>query len=207
VTIPFLGWGAEFVDYDNDGWLDILAANGHVYPQVDRHSAFTSYQQRTLLFRNLGNLKFDDVSGNLGQGFTRPKSSRGAAVGDLFNEGGMDIVLLNVDDAPTILRNRGAKKAGHWISLRLVGDPSRNTPREAIGTIVFCDAGGGRQKGEVASGRSYVSQSDLRVHFGLGSATRVDRLEIQWANADLETVPIPAVDRMFTVVQGKGIQP
>jgi len=206
ITIPFLGWGAEFLDYDNDGWLDLLAANGHVYPQVDKHSAFTSYRQRTLLFRNTGNQRFVDVSGSLGQGLTRPKSSRGAAVGDLFNDGGLDIALINVDEPPTLLRNRGANRAGHWIKLRLVGDPSRKTPRDAIGTVVFCEAGGFRQKAEVASGRSYVSQSDLRAHFGLGSAIRVEKLQILWANSSPETVPIPAVDRIYTVVQGKGLQ-
>jgi hypothetical protein len=207
ITIPFLGWGAEFLDYDNDGWLDILAANGHVYPQVDSHSAFTTYRQRTLLFRSLGGRRFVDVSGSLGPGLTNPKSSRGAAVGDLFNDGDLDIVLLNMDDQPTLLRNRGGAKAGHWIGLKLAGDPARKTPRDAIGTTVFCEAGGFRQKAEVASGRGYVSQSDLRVHFGLGIATRVDKLEIHWANSPPETVSIPAVDRIYKIVQGKGIQP
>lgn len=205
VTIPFLGWGAEFLDYDNDGWLDILAANGHVYPQVDKHSAFTTYRQRTLLFRNLGNRSFADVGGSLGPGINRPKSSRGAAVADLFNDGDLDIVLSNMDDAPTLLRNRGGNNAGHWITLKLAGDPARKTPRDAIGTVVYCEAGGGRQKAEVASGRGYISQSDLRVHFGLGASTKVEKLEIHWANAAVETVAIPAVDRMFTVVQGHGI--
>lgn len=206
VTIPFLGWGTEFLDYDNDGWLDLLAANGHVYPQVDRHSSFTTYRQRTLLFRNLGDAKFEDVGGNLGPGINQPRSARGAAIGDLFNDGSLAIVLNNVDDPPTLLRNRGAAKAGHWLELKLVGDPARKTPRDAIGSVVFCASGGSRQKAEVASGRSYLSQSDLRIHFGLGAATRVDRLEILWANGAAETVAIPAVDRLFTVVQGKGIQ-
>jgi hypothetical protein len=207
ITIPFLGWGAAFLDYDNDGWLDIVAGNGHVYPQVDKHSAFTTYRQRTLLFRNLGNKKFADVGGSLGTGINKPKSSRGLAVADLFNAGGLDLVLSNMDDQATLLRNRGASQAGHWISLKLVGDPAHKTPRDAIGTVVFCDAGGARQKGEVASGRSYISQSDLRIHFGLGASTRVEKLEIHWANGATENVAIPSVDRMFTVVQGKGIQP
>lgn len=206
ITIPFLGWGAEFFDYDNDGWLDILAANGHVYPQVDKHSAFTTYRQRTLLFRNLGNKKFADVGGSLGPGINKPKSSRGAAVGDLFNDGALDIVLSNMDEPPTILRNRGGSKAGHWVTLKLVGDPSRKTPLDAIGTVVYGEAGGARQKAEVASGRGYISQSDMRVHFGLGASTRIDKIEIHWANSATEIVAIPAVDRMFTLVQGKGIQ-
>lgn len=205
-TIPFLGWGAEFLDYDNDGWLDILAANGHVYPQVDRIRSSTSYQQRALLFRNLRNGRFADVSGSLGVGFTKPKSSRGAAVGDLFNDGGLDIVLNILDSPPALLRNRGANRAGHWVSLKLVGDPTLKTPRDAIGTVVFCHGGGFRQRGEVASGRGYISQSDLRVHFGLGSSARVEKLEIVWPNGLRETLAVPAVDRFFTIVQGKGIQ-
>jgi hypothetical protein len=206
ITIPFLGWGAEFLDYDNDGWLDILAANGHIYPQMDRASQFTSYQQRTLLFRNLHNGRFADVAGSLGPGINRPKASRGAAVADLFNTGALDIVLNNIDSAPTLLRNRGGNRAGHWISLKLQGDPRRKTPRDAIGTVVICSAGGFRQRAEVASGRGYISQSDLRIHFGLGSADRVDSLEIRWANAPSETLALPGVDRAYTIVQGKGVQ-
>jgi hypothetical protein len=206
VTIPFLGWGAEFLDYDNDGWLDILAANGHVYPQMDRASQFTSYEQRTQLFRNLHSNKFVDVSGNLGAGMTRPKASRGAAVADLFNAGSLDIVLSNMDSAPTMLRNRGANRAGHWIGLKLEGDPARKTPRDAIGSVVFCTAGGFRQRAEIASGRGYISQSDLRIHFGLGSVDHVDKLEVLWANGGRDTVTIPNVDRFYTIVQGKGIR-
>jgi hypothetical protein len=206
LTIPFLGWGTQFLDYDNDGWLDILAANGHVYPQVDAHSRFTSFRQRTLLVRNLHNNKFVDVTGSLGPGVVKPKSSRGAVVGDLFNDGDLDIVLINVDEPPTLLRNRGGSSAGNWISLQLIGDPAKQTPRDAIGSVVFCEAGGFRQRGEVASGRSYVSQSDLRVHFGLGAAERVDKLDIRWSNGKSETVVIPAVNKFYTVRQGEGIR-
>jgi hypothetical protein len=155
----------------------------------------------------LGNQKFVDVGGNLGPAINKPRSSRGVAVGDLFNSGNVDIVLNNMDDAPALLRNQGASKAGHWISLKLAGDPRLKTPRDAIGTRVFCTAGGARQKAEVASGRSYISQSDLRVHFGLGQAAKVEKLEIHWANAAVETVALPGVDRSFTIAQGKGIQP
>jgi hypothetical protein len=112
-----------------------------------------------------------------------------------------------MDDQPTLLRNQGGAKAGHWIELKLTGTPVNKTPRDAIGTVVFCEAGGFRQKAEVASGRGYVSQSDLRVHFGLGAATQVDKLEIHWANSTPETILIPSVDRIYNVVQGKGIQP
>ena len=205
VTLPFLGWGAAFLDYDNDGFLDILAANGHTYPQIDRRHSVTSYRQRTFIFRNLGGRRFADVGGNLGPAMNRPRSSRGAAVGDIDNDGDLDIVLNNLDEPPTLLRNEGGNQAGHWISLKLVGDPEQKTPRDAIGTVVFCEAGGARQRGEVASGRSYISQSDLRVHFGLGKEEAVDRLEIRWSNGNTEEVKIPKVDRAYTITQGKGV--
>ena len=206
VTLPFLGWGTEFFDHDNDGWLDILAANGHIFPQADPASWGTSYLQRTLLFRNLGAGKFVDVSGSLGSGFTSPKSSRGAAVGDLFNDGGLDVVLNNLDGAPTVLRNRRAGDPGHWITVRLVGNPALKTPRDAIGAVVFCRAGGFRQRGEVASGRGYLSQGDLRVHFGLGAAKQVDHLDIIWPNGPRESYTLTSVDRILVIEQGKGIR-
>ena len=206
VTLPFLGWGTEFFDYDNDGWLDILAANGHIFPQADPATWGTSYKQRTLLFRNLGNGRFADVSGSSGSGFARPKASRGAAVGDLFNEGGLDVVLNNLDGTPTLLRNRGAGITGHWITVRLVGDPAMKTPRDAIGSVVFCRAGGFRQRGEVSSGRGYLSQSDLRIHFGLGTAKAVDGLDVVWSNGQRETHALSSVDRLFVIEQGKGIR-
>ncbi len=206
ITFPFLGWGAEFLDYDNDGWLDILTANGHIYPQADGSSWNTSYRQRPLLFRNCRNGRFADVSGNLGAGFCRPRSSRGSAVGDLFNDGSLDLVFNVIDDQPALLRNRGGNRARHWITFKLTGDPARRTPRDAIGAIVFCTAGGFRQRGEVASGRSYLSQDDLRIHFGLGRAERVDRLEVLWPGGFHETIRVPGVDRLFHILEGKGIQ-
>ena len=206
VTLPFLGWGTQFFDHDNDGWLDLLAANGHIFPQANPASWGTSYLQRTLLFRNLGDGKFADVSGSLGSGFTRPKSSRGAAVGDLFNNGGLDIVLNNLDGRPTVLRNELAGDEGHWITVRLIGNPELRTPRDAIGAVVFCRAGRFRQRGEVASGGGYLSQSDLRVHFGLGAAKKIDDLEIIWSNGQRENFTISPVDRILVIEQGKGIR-
>ena len=111
VTMPFLGWGTEFIDYDNDGWLDLFAANGHVFPQADPSSWGTSYSQRPLLFRNMGSGRFVDVSGNMAPSFSKPRSSRGAAKGDLFNDGTVDVVMNNLDSEPTVFRNRGAETA------------------------------------------------------------------------------------------------
>ena len=206
VTLPFLGWGAEFLDYDNDGWLDIFAANGHAYPQIDRHGSRTSYRQRALLFRNLNGKKFEEVTANAGGAAVRPRTGRGAAVGDVDNDGDLDIVLNNLDAAPTLLRNEGGHSAGRWITLKLVGDPTRHTPRDAIGAVVYCESEGARQKAEVASGRGYISQSDLRVHFGLGSAERVEKIEVLWPNGEKEAVELRGVDDFYTIIQGKGLQ-
>lgn len=203
-TLPFLGWGTEFFDYDNDGWLDILAANGHIFPQANPESWGTSYMQRTLLFRNLHNGRFVDVSGSLGTGFNRPKNSRGAAIGDLFNDGSLDIVLNNLDGRPTVLRNHRSGPAGHWIIVKLIGNTALGMPRDAIGAVVFCEAGGLRQRGEVASGRGYLSQSDLRIHFGLGEAEEIERLEVIWPGGLRETYTPSSVDQVLVIEHGQG---
>jgi hypothetical protein len=205
-SIPFLGWGDAFLDYDNDGWLDLVVGNGHVYPIVDQFDWNTSYRQRTLLFRNLQG-KFVEVAGSAGAGLTVPRATRGLATGDVDNDGDIDVVLNNLDEAPTLLRNDGGSQAGHWLTVRLVGDPSKRCPRDGIGSVVFCTAGGLRRRGEVASGRSQISQSDLRVHFGLGAATRVERLEVRWANGTTVAYDVPGVDRLVVIDQARGIIP
>ena len=201
-SIPFLGWGTSFLDYDNDGWLDLLVVNGHVYPLVDRMDWNTSYAQRALLFRNLGNGRFEDVGLAAGPGLTTPRVARGSAVADFDNDGGLDIVVNDIDSAPALLRNDGTGR-GHWLTLRLVGDPASKCPRDAIGSAVFVTAGGRRMRGEVASGRGQISQSDLRVHFGLGSATEVTALEVRWANGQTVRYPPPAIDSIVTIDQSK----
>jgi len=203
VTLPFLGWGTNFFDYDNDGRLDLLVANGHVYPAVDGADWGTSYKQRLLLFRNQG--KFYEVGSSAGEALYLPRSARGSAVGDFDNDGDLDLLLNNMDDPPTLLRNDGGHQAGHWLTIRLIGNLARKCPRDAIGTAVFCTANGRRMRDEVASGRSFNSQSDLRVHFGLGPATKVDKLEVRWANGRAEEYQIKGVDQMMTIEQGKGI--
>jgi hypothetical protein len=205
-SIPFLGWGTHFLDYDNDGWLDLYVANGHVYPFVDRFDWNTSYLQRSLLFRNLLG-KFVEVTGSAGIGLHLARDMRGSAAGDIDNDGDLDILVNTLDGEPLLLRNHGGEKAGHWLTLRLVGDPSAGCPRDAIGSVVFLTGGGGRQRGEVASGRSQVSQSDPRVHFGLGAATRVDRLEVRWANGPTVAYDVTAVDAELVIDQSKGVLP
>ena len=205
VTMPFLGWGTSFLDFDNDGWKDIFAVNGHVYPVVDKYQWGTSYAQQPLLFRNLGSGRFDRVPAAPGSGLAVAIPARGLAVGDLDGYGLLDAVINNIDSAPTLLRNV-TRPAGHWIELRLVGDPSKKSPRDAIGAIAYVTTGKLRQRMDVVSGASYASQNDLKLHFGLGSATRIDKLEVKWPDGALETVSIGGCDRVVTIIEGKGAQ-
>jgi hypothetical protein len=202
VTIPFLGWGTNFLDYDNDGWLDLLVANGHVYPSVDQLDWNTSYRQRLMLLRNVKN-RFADV--NAGDALAVPRPTRGSAVADYDNDGDLDILLNNIGEMPTLLRN-DANKTQHWLTLKLVGDPALKTPRDAIGTVVQTTINQRKLRGEVASGRSYVSQSDLRVHFGLGATAAPVRVNIRWANGKAQEFTIPTIDREVTITQGKGLK-
>src|SRR5581483_6221779 len=164
----------------------------------------TSYKQRLLLFRNLKG-KFYEVGSSAGEALYMPRCARGSSVGDYDNDGDLDILLSSVDDAPGLLRNDGASRAGHWLTIKLIGDPARKCPRDAIGTTVFCSAGGRRMRGEVVSGQSFYSQSDLRVHFGLGAAAAVDKLEVRWANGKAEQFQLKVVDQFVVIEQGKGI--
>jgi hypothetical protein len=200
-TIPFLGWGTAFLDFDNDGLLDIFVANGHVYPGVDNMDWGTTYAQRPLLFRNLNGDKFQEVPAATGSGLAVVIRARGAAIGDLFNDGRIDVVLNNMDSTPTLLRNV-VKNNNHWITFRLVG--SGKSPKDAIGAKLFLTAGGARQRGDVFSGGSYASSSDQRLHFGLGSATKVDKVEIHWPSGAKEEIAVPQIDHIYTVVEGKG---
>src|SRR4029077_11831525 len=172
---PFLSWGTGFLDFDNDGLLDIFSANGHVYPGVDQHDWGTTWAQRPLLFRNLDGNKFAEVPPATGSGLALVLTSRGAAFGDLFNDGHIDVVLNNVDSIPTLLRNV-VNNSNHWVTFKLVGGPK--SPRDAIGAKMFVTAGGIRQRADVFSGGSYASSSDQRLHFGLGAADKVEHIEI-----------------------------
>ena len=201
-TIPFLSWGDGFIDYDNDGWKDIFIASGHVYPQADQHDWGTSYAERPMLFRNLQGKKFEAVPPVKGTGLATVVSARGAAFGDLWNEGKIDVVLNNIDASPTLLRNVNIDHH-HWIECKLIG--GRAGPRDATGAVVFLSAGNLKQRGDVLSGGSFSSSSDPRVHFGLGDATVVDALEIRWPDGVKENVSVPAVDRIYTIEEGKGI--
>jgi hypothetical protein len=201
-TIPFLKWGTGFLDFDNDGLQDLFVANGHVFPIIDRQNWGTTWAERPQLFRNLDGTKFQEVPPATGSGLADVIPARGAAFGDVFNDGHIDVVINNLDSVPTLLRNV-VKNGNHWLTLRLVGGPK--SPKDAIGAKIFVTAGGVRQRADIFSGGSYGSNSDPRVHFGLGAATKLEKLEIRWPDGSAEAVKIPQVDRTYAIEEGKGI--
>jgi enediyne biosynthesis protein E4 len=199
-TLPFLGWGAGFLDFDNDGWLDIFVANGHLYPQVDRFDWGMTWAQRPLLFRNRDGARFDEMPAATGSGLAAVLPARGAAFGDLDQDGRLDVVINNHDQGPTLLRN--VATAGHWLSVALAGDA--RGPRDAIGATVTLEAGSRRWRRDVVSGGSYCSQSDLRAHFGLGATTSVDRVLVRWPDGSREAFSVSGIDRIITLTRGQG---
>ena len=199
-TIPFLGWGTGFVDYDNDGWLDLFVANGHAYPQVDRFDWGTTWAQRPLLFKNVKGTRYDEVPARSGSGLAAVVPARGAAFGDLDHDGRVDVILNNHDQPPTLLRNVAA--AGHWISIALDAGPEK--PRAALGAVVTLVAGGLRLRRDILSGGSYCSQSDFRAHFGIGDAGKIDRIQVRWPDGQREGFAAPGIDRIVTLKRGEG---
>ena len=202
ISVPFLGWGDAFFDYDNDGWKDLIMADGHVYPQVDQHPWGTSWAQRPMLFHNIEGKKFEPVPAVEGTGLADVISGRGLAVGDLFNDGKLDVVINVMDGHPVLLRNVSPDK-NHWLELKLVGGPK--SPRDAVGATVYLTANGMKQRADVVSGGSYASTSDPRPHFGLGPATKVDDIEVHWPSGKVEHFTVPGVDRILTMTEGSGV--
>jgi hypothetical protein len=206
-TIPFVGWGDGFLDYDNDGWLDLFEANGHVYPQVDGHDWGTTFAERPLLFHNVAgpsgkDRRFEYIPPVKGTGLAEVISARGAAFGDLFNDGKIDVVINPVDGPAVLLRNVNPD-THHWVEMQLVGGPK--SPRDATCATVYLKANGVRMRQDVLSSGSYISSNDRRLHFGLGDATDAGTAEIHWPDGVKETVKIPAPDRIYTIKEGVGI--
>ena len=200
-TLPYVGWGIEFFDYDNDGWVDLMVVNGHVYPQVANARLGATYQQRILLYRNQRDGTFSEMAAEAGEALMVPRVSRGAAFGDIDNDGDIDVVINNLDGKPVILRNDGGNR-NHWITLKLAG---RGRNRVALGAKVRVVSGDLEQWGEVRSGGSYLSSSDSRLHFGLDSRTAVKQIDIRWPDGQRETVRDIRANQFVTIEQGKGI--
>ena len=200
LNTQYLGWGVMFFDMDNDGWPDVLVANGHVYPEVDTAHLGASYREPRLVYWNQGNGKFKDVSASSGPGCTEPASSRGLAIADFWNDGRVSAVINNSGAKPMLMVNQAAN-TNHWLGISTVGTQSN---RDGIGAGVKVSAGGREFVQEVRSGSSYVSSSDLRLHFGLGKAEKVDRMEVDWPSGRKETFVVPAVDVIVTVTEGTG---
>jgi len=202
ISLPFLGWGDGFLDFDNDGWIDLMFVNGHIYPAADRLDWGSSYAQKVLLFHNEHNGKFSAVPAVKGTGLADVISSRGVAFGDLFNDGKIDAIVNQIDGPPVLLKNVNPDKH-HWVELKLIGGPK--SPRDGVGATVYLTANGLRQRQDVISGGSYVSSNDPRPHFGLGDASDAGMAEIHWRSGVKETIKLSAVDRIYTITEGKGI--
>ncbi len=201
VNRKYLGFGVGFLDFDNDGWKDIFVANGHVYSQIASRQLHITYKQPKLLYRNLGNGRFEDVSATAGPAITTPNLGRGCAFGDLDNDGDIDIVINNLDGPPTVLRNDGGN-TNNWLLIKCVGTKAN---RSAIGTRVTVTVGEHRQIDEVMSGSSYYSHNDLRLHFGLGRATAADLVEIAWPSGERERFTHLEANRLYVIREMKGI--
>lgn len=195
----YVGWGTGFFDFDNDTWPDLLLVNGHVFPEIDALHIDIHYKDRAILYRNLGNGSFKDISLQAGPAFSELHSSRGAAFGDIENDGAIEIAVNNQNEAPSLLK-QAVNPPGHWVILQLTGTRSN---RSAIGARVALTAGGRTQVQEVRSGGSYLSQNDLRLHFGLGSAARIDRVEIAWPSGKRESLRDLDCDRVTKIQEGR----
>jgi enediyne biosynthesis protein E4 len=202
VNSRYVGWGCGFLDYDNDGWPDLLQVNGHVYPEMIGHSVGETYKNPRIVYRNMGNGHFKDVSSVMGPGITENYSSRGAAFGDYDNDGDIDVLVLNMNDLPSLLRNEGGNKQ-NWIKIKLTGTKCNRT---AIGARVRVVTGAHVQMDEVHSGSSVMSQGDLRLHFGLGQTEIIDLVEVKWpTTGKLERFTMVKANQILTIREESGI--
>jgi hypothetical protein len=195
ISLPYVGWGTKFFDFDNDGWVDLFVANGHAYPQRDR------YRQRKLLHRNNRDGTFSEVAAQYGSALMEERASRGTAFGDIDNDGDVDIVVNDLDSAPQLLRNDGGNK-NNWIIVKTIGTKSN---RDGIGARVKVVSGELTQIDEVRSGGSYISQNDLKLHFGLEKRASVDLIQVRWPSGTVDTLNNVTVNKVVTVKEGKGL--
>jgi len=201
-TVPFVGWGDAFVDLNNSGWLDLVLVNGHVYPQVDNAKLGTAYREPKLIYQNQRDGTFKDVSAQMGSAATTAQVSRGLAIGDLFNKGRLNLVVENLTGLPMILEAQ-PDLAHHWVSFELEGSKDRL----ALNARVYVTTGDVRQMDEIRSGGSYLSQSDLRLHFGLGDAAKIDRVEVRWPDGNSQSFEGVAADKFYRLKQGGTLTP
>jgi len=201
LNTKYLGWGTTFFDFDNDGWPDLLLVNGHVYPEVDKYHLGSNYQEPRLLYHNNGDGTFTDISDSSGTGLTTPLSSRGLAVGDLWNDGRLSAVISNMNSRPSLLENQ-IKYPNHWITFKAIGTTSN---RDGIGARITVKAGSRTFVDEVRSGSSYISNNDMRVHFGLGKETKISSVEVRWPSGLSERFDNVTVDKINTVKEGSGV--
>jgi hypothetical protein len=216
----YLGWGTMFFDFDNDGWPDLLLVNGHVYPEVDSQHLGSNFQEPRILYHNNGNGTFTDISATSGPGINTATSSRGLAIGDLWNNGRLSAVVSNMNAPPSLLVNQ-VRTANHWITLRPIGSiaqsksrssatstvpkpPASQSNRDAIGARIRVKAGGRVLVDEVRSGSSFISNNDMRVHFGLSSVAKIDWVEVRWPGGLLERFDNLAVDKFHMLKEGSG---
>jgi enediyne biosynthesis protein E4 len=198
VNTKYLGWGTAFLDFDNDGWKDLIVANGHVYPEVDDAHTSEKFKQPRLLYWNRGDGQFFDLSSQGGPGVAAPHSSRGLAVGDLDNDGDLEIVIVNMGEGPSLLKN-SAPRTGNSLLVRAI-----TSGRDAIGARITLTSGGHKQMDEVRSGGSFISQNDFRLHFGMGKAAAAD-LSVRWPDGNSESFTAVAANQIVTIEQGKGM--
>jgi len=201
VSVPFLGFGVKYFDFDNDGWKDIFVANGHVNPQVDQHSFGVTYAERPLLFHNLQGAKFAELALKAGMPLSRRYVARGAATADFLNNGQEDLLITVLDGSPVLLRAQAAP-SGHWLRLKMEG---KKANRDGFGARVEVKAGNLVQISETRANSSFESASDPRLHFGLGTSQRVDSITVHWPSGQVDKIGSQPVDGELTIEEGKGV--